>query len=83
VLIAASRRIVTLVVLSFAKLGFLAVPIGDRTGYQHARDLLRTKEAATLGERLLHIGDELRAAVFDQVKDVGALKEEPTDTEHE
>ncbi len=82
-LIAASRRIVTLVVLSFAALGFLAVPIGDRTGYEHTRDLLRTKEAKTLGERLLDIGDKLRSAVFEQVKDVGALKEEPTDTQHE
>ncbi len=82
-LIAASRRIVTLVVLSFAALGFLAVPIGDRTGYEHTRDLLRTKEAATLGERLLDIGDKLRGAVFDQVNKIGALKEEPTDAEHE
>lgn len=75
--ITAGRRLFTLVVLSFATLGFLAVPIGDRTGYEHARVIMRTKEAKKIGAQLVDIGDKLRAAVFEEVKDVGAAKDEP------
>lgn len=77
----AGRRLVTLVVLSFATLGFLAVPIGERTGYEHTRALLRTKEAGKVGEQLLDIGGHLRGAVFEQVKDIGAAKDEDSGDE--
>ncbi len=79
--ITAGRRLVTLVIMSFATLGFLAVPIGERTGYEHTRALMRTKEAQKISAQLVDIGDKLRAAVFEEVKDVGAVKDEPNEGE--
>lgn len=78
VFLTAGRRLVSLVVLSFAALGFLAVPIGDKTGYEHTRTLLGTREAARVGESLEALGAKLKEMVLGELEDVGAVKDEPS-----
>jgi hypothetical protein len=79
VFVTAGRRLVSLVVVSFAALGFMAVPIGDRTGYEHARAILATPEAARLGESLGRVVDRLREALLGELENIGAVKDEPAD----
>lgn len=74
----AGRRLVSLVVLSFAALGFLAVPIGDKTGYEHTRTLLSTREAERVGESLGALADKLKEMLLGELEDVGAVKDEPS-----
>jgi hypothetical protein len=76
VFVAAGRRLVSLVVLSFALLGFLAVPIGDKTGYEHARTLLATQEAARLGATLSSLASQLKETLLGELQQVGAVKDE-------
>jgi len=46
------RRALALLIGYFALLGFMAVPIGDRTGLQHLRVFLSTPEASRAVESL-------------------------------
>ena len=61
-----SARTVELVVLLFAVLGFMFVPLGKRTGLEHARAVLSTGAAVEAGQALygtiLRVGGELRRA---------------------
>lgn len=41
------------VISAFALLGFVFVPLGERTGLQHAKAILATPEASRAGEGLL------------------------------
>jgi hypothetical protein len=53
-------------VLLFAVLGFMFVPLGHRTAFEHARAVLSTSAAVEAGQALygamLRVGDELRRA---------------------
>lgn len=40
-----TRRAVEGVVVAFAALGFFVVPLGERTGFQHARAIVETRAA--------------------------------------
>ena len=40
-----TRRAVEGIVIAFAALGFFVVPLGERTGFQHARAILETRAA--------------------------------------
>ncbi|MBN1608504.1 MAG: hypothetical protein JW940_17865 [Polyangiaceae bacterium] len=61
-----SARTVELVVLLFAVLGFMFVPLGKRTGFEHARAVLSTSAAVEAGQELygamVRVGDRLRKA---------------------
>lgn len=61
-----SARTVEIVVLLFAVLGFMFVPLGQRTAFEHARAVLTTSAAIEAGQALLgamqRVGDELRRA---------------------
>lgn len=69
----------SLVVLSFATLGFLAVPIGPKTGYEHVRGALATPQAAHLGDALGALGRKLKETLIHELERVGALKDEASD----
>lgn len=77
--LSAGRRLISLAVLSFAALGFLAVPIGDRTGYEHTRALLGTREAERLGKSLSNLAGKLKDTLLSELGEFGSLKEEPAD----
>lgn len=61
----ALRRLLDIVVLFFAGLGFFYVPLGQQTGYQHCRHLWTTGAAssleAELGKTLAFVRDHLQA----------------------
>ena len=47
-----AKRIITLVVLGFAFLGFVGVPIFEKTGYEHLRDFLDSPTAKEAGDEI-------------------------------
>lgn len=47
-----AKRIITLVVLGFALLGFVGVPIFEKTGYEHLRDFLNSETAKETGDEI-------------------------------
>lgn len=59
-----TRRIVAFVVSVFAMLGFLAVPLGEKTGFQHVRAIVSSEEAGHFGRALRNavaeLGSQLR-----------------------
>lgn len=77
--VTAGRRLLSLVVLCFAMLGFLAVPIGEKTGYEHTREMLATPEAARVGEALGALGRKLKDTLLGELEHVGAVKDEPAE----
>lgn len=77
--VTAGRRLVSLVVCSFATLGFLAVPIGPKTGYEHLRSVLATPEATRVGEALGTLGRALKKTLISELERIGAVKDEPSD----
>lgn len=58
------RRALDVIVLVFAALGFVYVPLGQRTGLEHVRAIFSTPEAERAGreleEAVIGLGDELR-----------------------
>jgi hypothetical protein len=54
------RRAVELTVGFFALLGFVWVPLGQRTGYEHVRAILATGPAAEAGRELVQAAVGLR-----------------------
>jgi hypothetical protein len=66
-----TRRIVGLGVSIFATLGFLSVPLGERTGFQHAKAIVLSDEAS-------HFGRALRRAIAELERQLQAeLRDEP------
>jgi hypothetical protein len=61
-----SARTIELVVLLFAVLGFMFVPLGKHTGFEHARAVLSTGAAVEAGQAIygaiIQVGDELKKA---------------------
>ena len=76
---AAGRRLFTLVVVTFACLGFMTVPVGTKTGYEHVKTVLATPEAERVAESLGVWANRLRASLATRVGDIGAVKEQPHD----
>jgi hypothetical protein len=62
-----TRRTVGLVVGIFAALGFLAVPLGERTGFQHSRAILTSREARDFVRELEHAKDDLKKRVLGEI----------------
>ncbi len=50
------RRACELVILSMAMYAFVSVPLGSKTGLEHARAILGTPEAKHAGEELQQAG---------------------------
>lgn len=73
------RRALSLATGFFALLGFIAVPLGDKTGYEHVCAALRTPEGARAVTALSDAYDATKARLFGYVK--GKLTEpgSPTD----
>ncbi len=61
------HRAVELVVGGFALLGFVYVPLGERTGLEHVARILRTPAAMELGRSLLGTADRARARLLGEV----------------
>lgn len=64
-----SRRVVEGVVVLFALLGFVFVPLGKKTGFEHAVAVARTNAAAEAVRELWLGGERLRRKL------IGALNE--------
>lgn len=53
-------------ILGFALLGFLGVPIFEKTGYEHLRDFLASPTAQEAGEELGNTLDELQSELEER-----------------
>lgn len=71
------RRAAESLVLLFAVLGFVFVPLGSRTGLDHARAVLGTREARTAGAELWAAVAGLRARVLGALTDGGGRPAQP------
>jgi hypothetical protein len=54
------KRPIELVVLFFALYAFVFVPLGKRTGFEHAKAILGTPAAKDAGSEILDAADRLR-----------------------
>jgi hypothetical protein len=74
-----------LVVLGFALIGFVSVPLGDRTGLEHLRAVLATDAAARLGSGLWDAFTGARAKLFEsgsaEPREPSGPRPEPPDLE--
>ena len=61
------RRLLELVVTLFAVLGFLYVPLGKKTGFEHVKAIVMTPPAKEAGRELFDVGSKLRSRVVDSV----------------
>lgn len=59
------RRGVEAVISLFAVLGFVYVPLGKHTGWEHLQAVIATPPARELGAELLSAALRLRQKVFD------------------
>lgn len=69
------RRVATILVLCFATLGFLAVPVGEKTGYEHAASFLATDEVQTLLETVRRKLPRLDDEIQGEAQEVGTVTE--------
>lgn len=53
-------------ILGFALLGFLGVPIFEKTGYEHLRDFLASPTAQEAGEELGNTLEELQSELEER-----------------
>jgi hypothetical protein len=62
-----------LLIALFAVLGFVYVPLGKKTGFQHVKAIVLTPPAKEAGRELFDVGTKLRSRVVDSVtgKDAG------------
>jgi hypothetical protein len=58
-----AHRALDVLVLLFAALGFVYVPLGKHTGYEHAKAILATGAASRAGRELSEAVDRLRGRV--------------------
>ncbi|MCC6215123.1 MAG: hypothetical protein IT376_09655 [Polyangiaceae bacterium] len=63
------RRATEALVLLFAALGFVLVPLGSRTGLEHARAVLSTPEARVAGAELWAAAAGIRARLLAALGD--------------
>lgn len=62
------RRALELVIALFALLGFFYVPLGKKTGYEHAKAIFSTKPAKEAGREIVHAGDRIKTKMIDEVR---------------
>jgi hypothetical protein len=62
-----TRLTVGLIVGIFAALGFLAVPLGERTGFQHTRAIFTSSEARDFARELKNASDDLKKRILGEV----------------
>ena len=71
------RRAIGMVTGFFALLGFVAVPIGDRTGYEHVKQALETPEGreavAAVGRAYVATRDRLLTWAADRLKTTASI----------
>jgi hypothetical protein len=63
-------RLVEATVLAFATLGFCYVPLGERTGYEHARAVATSPEARDLAAGVLEVASWFRTPWYRQLIEV-------------
>ncbi len=56
----------------FALIGFFLVPLGKKTGYEHARAIFMTPPAKEAGRELVQAGDKIKAKMLDEVRPTSA-----------
>ena len=76
-----SRRLVESVVGLFAVLGFVYVPLGRHTGFEHVKAVLSTPAAAAAIDDLCRTGLDLRRRAVDFVTQRPATPRHPPETD--
>ena len=66
------HRSIDLIVLLFALYAFAFVPLGRRTGLEHVRAIIGTREAQRAGEELAEAGDRLKTRMLDEAIGTGS-----------
>jgi hypothetical protein len=59
------RWVIDLCVLCFAGYAFAFVPLGERTGLEHTRAILRSEPARQAADEVIEAGERLRHRLFD------------------
>jgi hypothetical protein len=82
VIINVGRRAVEAVVVTFAVLGFVFVPLGKKTGLEHARAIAASRAAVDAAQELLAASGKLREQMFQMLRSDGppesrAARKEP------
>jgi hypothetical protein len=77
-----SRRVVEGVFLLFALLGFVFVPLGKKTGFEHAVAVARTGAASEAIRELWLGSDRLRKMLVDALNERALRSSDSDDTEH-
>lgn len=62
------RRGLELVIALFALLGFFHVPLGKKTGFEHAKAIFSTKPAQEAGREFVQAGDRIKTKMLDEVR---------------
>lgn len=62
------RRGLELVIALFALLGFFYVPLGKKTGFEHAKAIFSTKPAQEAGREIVQAGDRIKTKMLDEVR---------------
>ena len=60
------RRAIDFGIGFFALLGFVLVPLGERTAFEHVKAIFSTGPAAKAGSDLMGAGTRLRQRLFDE-----------------
>jgi hypothetical protein len=63
-----TRRVFGLGVSIFATLGFLAVPLGEKTGFQHAKSIAMSTEAQRFGRDLWRAATVLKQRLLTEAR---------------
>ena len=71
------RRAVDLVVCFLALYAFAFVPLGERTGLEHLKAVLRTPAAKTAGHELVEAADRLRQRLLGAPDEAEAVADAP------
>ena len=69
------RRGVEACISLFAVLGFCYVPLGQHTGFEHAKAVLSTPAAKRAGLELVAVFGQVRSKLLGEIQDLG--KNEP------
>lgn len=61
-ILSTAKRLFFLATFAFATMGFLAVPLADKTGFEHVRDFVQSDEAQAAGDKIEESFDSLEAS---------------------
>jgi hypothetical protein len=62
------RRGLELLIALFALLGFFYVPLGKKTGFEHAKAIFSTRPAQEAGREIVQAGDRIKTKMIDEVR---------------